>query len=369
MMVKIAIFLESIDFGGAQTHVLNNILNLQNNDYEFTVIYFKEHFINLSKDFTNLGVKLIYIDKSNSILCLASEINKLFISNNYDVVHSHLNFRNSIILPIAYLNRVRTRVSHSHTTITSNNLVRSIKHLVLRNIINLFSTDLLACSLNSGKYLYAKKTSSYKFKIIHNAINSEKFLYSSKNREILINKYDISKDARVIGHIGDFSKNKNRIFIFNLIRELINTQKTQYKLILIGGSFEDYNELMKFNSDLRNNIIFINGINPLEIHKYYSLFDLLLLPSFHEGSPYTLIESQFNGLNCLVSKTIDSSISFTNLIEYIDINKPNIWIEKIVHYTIKNRPCHEIDLFESTNTSYVIDYEISKIKQIYSSRS
>ena len=48
---------------------------------------------------------------------------------------------------------------------------------------------------------------------------------------------------------------------------------------------------------------------------YYSLFDVLLLPSLFEGLPVVLIEAQTCSLPCLISSNIREDVMITSLVE------------------------------------------------------
>ena len=69
-----------------------------------------------------------------------------------------------------------------------------------------------------------------------------------------------------------------------------------------------------------------------------SAFDALIMPSFYEGFPVSLIEAQCAGLPCVVSDTITKETQITDLISYESLNMdPKLWAEKIAKLSANNR--------------------------------
>ena len=74
------------------------------------------------------------------------------------------------------------------------------------------------------------------------------------------------------------------------------------------------------------------------IFQMLSAFDVMIMPSFYEGFPVSLIEAQCAGLPCVVSDTITKETKITDLISYESLNMdPKLWAEKIAKFSTDNR--------------------------------
>ena len=54
--------------------------------------------------------------------------------------------------------------------------------------------------------------------------------------------------------------------------------------------------------------------------RYYSAMDCLVMPSFYEGLPITLIEAQANGLPCIVSDTVSREVDATGRLTFLPLS-------------------------------------------------
>ena len=194
-------------------------------------------------------------------------------------------------------------------------------------MIPFYATHFFACSTEAAKWLFGKKIFIKKlFYFIPNSIELAKFSFDYSNRINLRTKLRISIDDFVIGHVGRFDYQKNHRFIFSFFSALIKN-KPHTKLILIGeGNDKAYFNDWVIRKSLQNNVIFVNNTD--NIHQYYSVFDLFVLPSKFEGLGIVLLEAQANGLNCLVSPFIPKEVNFSGNVNFLNLSK-KIWSVKI----------------------------------------
>ena len=58
-------------------------------------------------------------------------------------------------------------------------------------------------------------------------------------------------------------------------------------------------------------------------------FDVFVFPSTHEGLPFTLIETQCNGLYALSSDTVTPLVKVSDCVEFISLDETDsVWAEK-----------------------------------------
>ena len=153
------------------------------------------------------GSRIFHVPtKSKHPLTYQRELRKLFKSEYFDIVHSHLDAMSGWALKIAKECGVPIRIAHSHNTdyLTTNRIKRAINDYWKKQIPQ-YATYLFACSQMAGEWLFGKNS---KFKIVNNAIELERFHYNEEIRNC-IRKENNWDEMFVIGHIGRFDYQKN----------------------------------------------------------------------------------------------------------------------------------------------------------------
>ena len=147
-------------------------------------------------------------------------------------------------------------------------------------------------------------------------------------------------------------------YLLNIANEL-DKKEIKYKVFIIGtGPLESKLHEQRRNDNLEENVIFINPRN--DVYKFYSAFDLFVLPSLYEGLPVVGIEAQCNGLPCLFSDTITKEVKINDNVKFISLKNLDGWKEYISNKYFKRE---EIKYFD--NNSFNIKVEAQKLKRIY----
>ena len=81
---------------------------------------------------------------------------------------------------------------------------------------------------------------------------------------------------------------------------------------------------------IKNHIIFAGTTS--EVYKYYSAFDLFVLPSLHEGLPVVAIEAQATGLPVIMADTITQEAKITTNVSYLPLSDMDLWVSRINQY-------------------------------------
>ena len=120
------------------------------------------------------------------------------------------------------------------------------------------------------------------------------------------------------------------------MKELISTSN-KYVLLTIGtGPLEE--EIKRYAQKLKieNNIIFY-GMSD-KANEFFSAFDIIVFPSFYEGMPNVIIESQASGLNSVISDTITKEANITGLVKYMSLSdSANKWANTVKKLYSKKR--------------------------------
>ncbi len=325
--MKILQVIGSMDRGGSQNLLMNIYSNIDRNKYQFDFLVFKDKKYDFDDKLKELDGKLIVMPSPAEIgmFRFIKKFKRLCKENKYDIVHAHTLFNCGPCVYAAFLAGVKNRISHSHSTKYLDEKIsfkKKIYFFLSKLLINLFSTNYIACGVDAGKFLYYKNK---KVIVLNNGIDLNKFSYSEKNREKIRNHYSINKDDILIGHVGRLMYIKNQSFLLDIMSEL----DKKYKLILVGGGEDESKLLNKINELKLSDRVFLTGdVN--NVSDYYSAFDIFCFPSLHEGIPFTVIEAQANGLKVLASKNISPECDVSKTIEFLSIENIELWRNKIL---------------------------------------
>ena len=248
------------------------------------------------------------------------ELYKLCKINKYDIVHIHGNSHTVVIdlLPVWVAGCV-VRMVHAHTTTCTHVVV----HKLLSIPFNLLYTHALACGKAAGHLMFGDKSVT----IVNNGVDTDLYKYNRKYREEIRAKHGWY-DCKVLGHVGIFIELKNQTFIVDVFNELYKKDNT-YRLVLIGeGPLQnDIREKVQ-GLGLTDKVVFTGNIN--NVHEYLNAIDMVIMPSYFEGLPLTLIEQQANGLRCVVSDTITREADKTNSLTFLPLDAPvSDWADTI----------------------------------------
>lgn len=285
------------------------------------------------EEIENNGSKLFQIpNKSINPIKNYLSLKSIIKQGSYDIVHSHADAGNALVLKIAKNLNVPVRISHSHNTdFIVNSRFKKIINEYEKNNIKKYATHLWGCSLNACKWLYNNDINNVE--VIHNAIDTSKFLYNEDKRLNIRKSLEINNNTIAICQIGHLCDRKNQVFSIKVIKKIKELYKDiDVKLFLIGDG-EDKNKIINLIKELnlKNNVILLGIRN--DIADLIQGMDIMLLPSLFEGFPVTLVESQTNSLFSIVSDKVSKEVIIDDsLIKFLPIEDGNIidWANECV---------------------------------------
>lgn len=254
--------------------------------------------------------------------------NEFFINHpEYKILHSHVRSYASLYLPIAKKYGLKT-IIHSHSTSNGKGISAVIKRIMQRPLR--YQADyLFACSQISGEWLFGKKAiMKSNYKMVPNAINLEKYIYSDTTRNAIRLELNIPESAIVLGHVGRFHEAKNHLFLLDVFN-LYKQQHPNSILLLVGdGDLREEIERKIHKLKLESAVVLTGARN--DVNKLLSAMDYFVFPSNWEGLPVTVVEAQATGLHCFISDTITHDVEISEIIKYLPINQgAQCWVEAI----------------------------------------
>lgn len=253
---------------------------------------------------------------------------KIVKQGQYDIIHIHTGHYTGFTALLCKIYARKSKIiCHAHTTRCMNPSHNKLMPL-FRLLARTFADNLFACGQDAGIFCFGKKSH---FVEIHNSVDLDVFNQQSVEEvNALKASLSISKDAKIIGHIGAFSPPKNHFFLLKIIEHYLKRSKTAiFVLIGDGPDFQNVEQKAK-EMNIYYSIRFV-GIQK-NIPLYMSMFDVFVLPSLHEGLPVVSAEAQAMGLKTIFSANIDKTCDLgLGIMSFVGVDEHSIdeWCDAI----------------------------------------
>ena len=359
-MIKILHIVSDLDINsGAMNVVMNYYRNIDRSEVQFDFGYFNKMQGTYEEEIRTLGGNVFYLGRPSLLFKYQKRL-RVFFENHkgdYKVVHCHPIWASIIVGMAAKRTGIKRIIQHSHSTRLGNNKASVIRNRVLLFVMGFFATDYVACSEDAAK-LMGKRSN---VQIIHNAIDCERFSFSSKNRKDIRRQFGISDKELLIGHVGRFSEEKNHSFLLSVFGVLLQKHPDS-RLILVGdGPLKKQIEDRIEQSSLSSKVLLIG--KRTDIPALLSSMDVFVFPSKYEGVPFAIVEAQFCGLPCVISSAVTKEIE-SNLTTYVDLAADfQMWSEAIL--TVAMRQTDREHQGTTQLLGYNIKTESKKMQDYY----
>lgn len=276
-------------------------------DVKFTVISMYPEKPNLIEEMNELGCDAYWIKYESSkrksgMIRTFFQLYRLFKMLKPDVVNAHL-FDDSVpALLAARFAGVKKRVIRKQDT--AFHWYFKPMWVWIDRFNNLNSTDIIAISKNSKKFLKEKeKTMESKIRMIHNGIPIKSFTAQvDSDKEFLIKKYGLEGKI-IIGTIARYIEWKGYKYIIEAARTLtLKYANLKFLFVGYGEQQQQLEELVK-SYGLSEYIIFTNWIDRKYIPSLYGIMDLYVHAAIMEPFGFVLVEAMANGVPIVTSNT------------------------------------------------------------------
>ncbi|MBM6776530.1 glycosyltransferase [Collinsella tanakaei] len=271
--------------------------------------------------------------------------------------HNASSFSNITALKCAYETGIPVRICHFHSAQVMGKLSNKILHEIHKYDINKLATVKLACSTEAGTFAFGNAP----FRIIRNAFSVSEFHYSEWDR----NKYRAEfglEDALVIGNVGRLCKEKNQIFLIDLLPRILSRVPNAILVVAGDGVLRDKLKEHAARIGVADKVRLLGARS--DVDRMLSAFDIFAFPSLTEGLGVAVIEAQANGLPCIISDSVPASAVVSSSTETLSLDDSDSWVDCIC-----NCPRYRVQPDQALLERYDIDQVVDCLASILSGKA
>lgn len=338
-MIKknVLIVVSSLGIGGMEKFALQLFRGATSSELHFDFLIFDDTRLDYLDEVQKLGARVFIYKQKKSKLKFMNEmlfVNGVLKKNHYDLIYINSCSLKGLITSVvpAKHNNIKV-ITHAHSVgYESKGKFDLLMRKLMINYISRSADIGYSCSMNAAVSKYNQKfLMSGKYKTIANAVNVDDYSFNPEIRNRLRTSLHID-DKIVVGIIGRLENEKNHMFLFNVIKQMIKTNSNYVLLIIGGGSLEQKLKEAVQSLGVENNVLFLGART--DANQWYSAMDSFVLPSIYEGFPYVLVEAQMNGLQCFISDNITPDVDISETIQFISIDEEdsvNKWSDALLN--------------------------------------
>ena len=245
---------------------------------------------------------------------------EFFRTHSYDVVHIHSSSISALAVLSAAAKRAGTKrvIVHSHSTGKSDSLehkvFRALAAMSMRGHVDVYC----ACSKAAAQWKFAPKYAA-RAVIVNNGVDTDRFHYRPEAREQIRERFGITQDAFVIGHVGRLCAVKNQGFLIRVFAKI--AAEDENARLLLCGDGEDQDSLTKAveAANIADRVVFAGNVTDPET--YLCAMDVFAFPSLYEGLGIVAIEAQAAGLPVIASDGVPREIKLSDRVRFLPIDQ------------------------------------------------
>lgn len=326
-MIRIAQLMGKMNGGGVEQAVMNYYNAIDTEKIQFDFFLFSGSKFVPAEQIKQRGGRIYVLPGLSRPLRYVRTLKKLLKDNGYQIAHCHLSTLSALPLLAAKLAGVRVRIVHNHSTSGGwREVVRNIAKWLLKPSAKAFATDHFACSEYASRWMYGglvccgltePPSVGKRVRVMRNAIDTEKFLFSQQKRAEIRGEFKIPSKALLFGHIGRFCPQKNQGFLIEIFAEILKQHKNSYLLMAGTGPDMELIVARAIAAGIADRVILAGQRKDAD--KLYSAFDCFIMPSNYEGLPVVGIEAQCSGLYCVFSDRITRELKISDGAQFLSL--------------------------------------------------
>ena len=351
-----------LDGGGIDRYLLNYCSRIPEIQFDFAVVDSKIGI--LEPQLEALGCHIYRVPRqSRGVRANYNAIKQILTQHTYDAVHVHLGYRGAVALLCAKRCGIKTRIVHAHIAAEPESTKQRIIRKGFTFLSKRLATHLAACGVAAAKWMWGEKAyATGKVTIHNNAIATAKYAYSAETRFAARSALGLAEGTLAVGHVGRLCAQKNQLRLLDIFGE-IHRLRSDAVLFLVGrGELEDSVRRKAEEMGLADAVRLL-GVRD-DVPQLLSAFDTFVFPSTHEGLPFTLIETQCNGLPAVSADTVTPLVKLGEDVQFLSLSQSDaVWAQAALAAAERG---HDPDgARHVADAGYDIDREAARLRDYY----
>lgn len=307
---KVIIALPVLLIGGTEMQTLSLVNVLVGAGYYVTVCCYYEYDESIVQRFKSSGAEVVLMKyaRTAGLWHLAMGLMRLFKNVEPDIIHVQYLAPGLVPIMAARLAGFRTIFATVHI---AGKIAYGLKARILLRLASSFCTAFFCVTKGVEEFWFGNSEvfdsgnldRHRKHFTIYNAVDTVKIaqIVTGTNRDNLRATLDI-RGKTVIGIVGRLAHQKGHAVLLDALAEVVS--KLPEVVLLVIGEGPDRLSLERRAKSLNidNNILWIGALPQDKVFEFYSIMDVLVMPSLYEGFGLTAAEAMAAGLPVVGTK-------------------------------------------------------------------
>jgi glycosyltransferase involved in cell wall biosynthesis len=172
-----------------------------------------------------------------------------------------------------------------------------------------YATDQIACSEKAAAYFFGDKWKNEgNAVVLHCGVDVTPF-YKVPGGRVIRRQFGIADDTLVVGTVGNLRPEKNHSFFLRIAKSILFREPGAQFFLIGDGNKRSELEREATEMGIGAKVHFLGSRSDVP-SLMTGLLDVMVLPSFSEGLPVTVLESQVAGLPAVVSDRVTREVVF-----------------------------------------------------------
>lgn len=311
-MIRVAQVMGFMDGGGVEQVVMNYYRHIDRSLVQFDFLVCDGSGMVPHDEIESMGGRIYMVPPYKELPRYLREMERLFRSERWPIVHSHVNALSVFPLRAAKRAGVPVRIAHSHSSSGGGEgeAARDVLKSILRRFSDVYPTHRFACGERAGRWLFRGAS----FEVVPNAVDLFEFRPDAHDGLAMRADLGIPKNAFVVGHIGRMAPQKNHRKLLGVFASLLELEPDAFLVLAGDGMLMGEVRSEAERLEISAHILFLG--QRADAARLYRAFDVFCLPSVYEGFPVVAVECQASGTPILASDAVSPEVAVTPLMEF-----------------------------------------------------
>ncbi len=231
---------------------------------------------------------------------------RIMRKNEIDIVNTHWIFPQGLIYSLIRLFLKKPHIMTIHDTgVFSVSKFGFLGKMVMRFILK--KTDIVLPVNTHIRYLLEKVAKTvFNHKIIHMGTDPDRYFYVGE-KNALRKKIGVTKGAKIVLFVGKLQEKSGAHYLLQMA-EILNRNHSDFVVLILGtGAMEKSMKEWVVSKKLSDKIKFMGYVDSKAIPEYYSISDIVVIPSVFDTDgivdiPSVLLEAMSAGTPVAVSR-------------------------------------------------------------------